>query len=68
MAKCIAESILTNGMVFNAKDCRLRFLLWWYLGYCNGFGGSGSIGLGGNIEDSFREFLNHPSDFVDKGN
>ena len=69
MAKCMAESILTNErMEFNGKDFRLRFLLWWHFGYCNGMKGKRSVGLGGNINISFKEFLKSPSEYVLKNN
>jgi len=59
MAKCIAESILTNpkdSQNLNGLDCRIRFLLWLNYGYCNGLKGKRSFGLGGNISESLYAF------------
>jgi hypothetical protein len=61
MSLCLAESLLKHGRL-DPHDLRLRFLLWWQLGYCNAFGydterlHGGSVGLGGNIGSSFEEF------------
>lgn len=67
MAKCIAESILTNpdSSSLNGRDCRLRFILWLDYGYCNGLLGRTSFGLGGNIASSLYKFKNssEPEDF-----
>jgi len=55
--------ICCNG--FNALDLRRRFHLWWHYGYCNAFGNDdkrkekGSVGLGGNISLSLREFAHY---------
>eukprot|EP00755_Sulcionema_specki_P002421 Sspe_Gene.118599::Locus_112343_Transcript_1_1_Confidence_1.000_Length_548::g.118599::m.118599 len=38
MASCIADSLLEHRGEWNPADCRLRFYLWWVLGYCNAFG------------------------------
>ncbi len=59
MAKCLAESILTNpknSTDLNGFDCRLRFILWLEYGYCNGLQGRHSFGLGGNIASSLYHF------------
>ncbi len=64
MANCLAESLLVHDE-FAPIDLRLRFACWWTLGYCNAFGFSDtprhSVGLGGNISLSFREFMRDPS-------
>lgn len=35
MARCLADSLLSNKMKFNPIDVRMRFLLYMNLGYCN---------------------------------
>jgi len=64
MAQCIADSLLEKGK-FDPIDLRTRFMCWWCLGYCNAFGFSnaprGSVGLGGNISQSFSEFIKNPT-------
>jgi ADP-ribosylglycohydrolase len=61
MGLCLADSLICcEG--FDAIDLRRRFHLWWNYGYCNAFGKDekrgekGSVGLGGNISLSLREF------------
>jgi ADP-ribosyl-[dinitrogen reductase] hydrolase len=72
MALCLADSLLTRGG-FDGRDLRLRFLNWWYFGYCNPFGFDAerpvkhSVGLGGNIWESFQEFVKHKSEFTTAG-
>ncbi len=65
MALCLADSLLVGLQeppedlleAFHPKDLRLRFLHWWHLGYNNAFQNQRSIGLGGNIGESFEEFI-----------
>ncbi|KRX02733.1 ADP-ribosylation/Crystallin J1 [Pseudocohnilembus persalinus] len=57
MARCIADSLILNNGDFNPIDVRLRFVLWWYMGYCNGSQNGKSFGLGGNIAQSFQQLL-----------
>jgi ADP-ribosyl-[dinitrogen reductase] hydrolase len=58
---------------FDAFDLRLRFLNWWYFGYCNAFGldaerpVKSSVGLGGNIWQSFDEFMKCKSEYTTAG-
>ncbi len=72
MALCLADSLLVRGGL-DARDLRLRFLNWWYFGYCNAFGfdagrrGKSSVGLGGNISQSFEEFVRHKTEFTTAG-
>ena len=72
MALCLADSLLARGG-FDARDLRLRFLNWWYFGYCNAFGfdvarrNKSSVGLGGNISQSFEEFVRHKTEFTTAG-
>ena len=59
MALCLADSLLFNDE-FDPIDLRIRFLLWWYNGYnnCRNNGiDNRSFGLGGNIHESFQEFI-----------
>ena len=72
MALCLADSLLVrNG--FDAHDLRLRFLNWWHFGYCNAFGfdtaraTKNSVGLGGNIWQSFEDFVKHKTEFTTAG-
>lgn len=72
MALCLADSLLARGGL-DAFDLRLRFLNWWYFGYCNAFGFDAgrrtktSVGLGGNIAQSFEEFVRHKTEFTTAG-
>jgi ADP-ribosyl-[dinitrogen reductase] hydrolase len=72
MALSMAESLLAHGQL-QPLDLRLRFVLWWHLGYCNAFGYDetrlhrGSVGLGGNIGASFEEFFAEESEFTGAG-
>ena len=72
MSLALAESLLAHGAL-HPHDLRLRFLLWWHLGYCNAFGydaqrlHGGSVGLGGNIGASFEEFLHKETRFTGAG-
>ncbi len=72
MALCLADSLLLNGG-FNGHDIRLRFLNWWRLGYCNAFGYDNrrrdkrSVGRGGNVSESFDEFVADKTEFTTAG-
>ncbi|KRX02732.1 ADP-ribosylation/Crystallin J1 [Pseudocohnilembus persalinus] len=57
MGRCIADSLLSNNGNFNPTDLRFRFILWWYTGYCNGSQNESSFGLGGNINQGFKNFF-----------
>eukprot|EP01121_Diplochlamys_sp_Union-15-3_P020455 TRINITY_DN798_c0_g1_i5.p1 TRINITY_DN798_c0_g1~~TRINITY_DN798_c0_g1_i5.p1 ORF type:complete len:415 (+),score=91.85 TRINITY_DN798_c0_g1_i5:140-1384(+) len=70
MALCLADSLIVcQG--FNPVDLRLRFLNWWAFGYCNAFGydkeRGGSVGLGGNISQSFSEFVKKRTEYTTAG-
>jgi ADP-ribosyl-[dinitrogen reductase] hydrolase len=71
MGLCLADSLLVNKG-FSGVDLRLRFLRWWQFGYNNAFGHDNpvrnSVGLGGNISESFMEFLNNPGPETKAGN
>ena len=72
MALCLADSLLLRD-AFDAHDVRLRFLNWWYFGYCNAFFLDDqrptklSVGLGGNIWQSFEEFIRLGTQFTTAG-
>ncbi|WP_160289716.1 ADP-ribosylglycohydrolase family protein [Novosphingobium pentaromativorans] len=72
MALCLADSLLLRD-AFDAHDLRLRFLNWWYFGYCNAFflddqrPTKTSVGLGGNIWQSFEEFTRLRTQFTTAG-
>lgn len=76
MAFCLADSILANNG-FHPRDLRLRFLAWFMLGYNNAFaldtgrtevwGTAESIGIGGIVGESLKEFGQIPADYVRKG-
>eukprot|EP01090_Pellita_catalonica_P015422 TRINITY_DN4185_c0_g1_i1.p1 TRINITY_DN4185_c0_g1~~TRINITY_DN4185_c0_g1_i1.p1 ORF type:complete len:436 (+),score=91.33 TRINITY_DN4185_c0_g1_i1:173-1309(+) len=70
MSFCLAESLLAKKG-FSAHDLRLRFLNWWQFGYCNAFGfdalARGSVGLGGNISESFSEFVKDKTEYTAAG-
>ncbi|KAI9004352.1 ADP-ribosylglycohydrolase-domain-containing protein [Hyaloraphidium curvatum] len=72
MALCFAESLMARGRL-DPHDLRLRFVLWWHLGYCNAFGYdperavASSVGLGGNIGASFEEFFQRETMFTGAG-
>jgi len=64
-----------KGKLLNPYDLRLRFLNWWEFGYNNAFGhdenrrwGQGSVGLGGNISSSMREFMYKQTPYTTAGN
>jgi ADP-ribosylglycohydrolase len=63
MGLCIADSLIKNNGQFNGHDMMHRFIAWWRLGYNNGFRYNPfprhSVGLGGNISLSFREYINY---------
>jgi len=62
MALCLADSLLINGKL-DCVDLRIRFVRWWQSGYNNAFRfdkrrkEKTSVGLGGNISESFNEAI-----------
>ncbi len=62
MGLCLADSLLACGKM-DCVDLRRRFLRWWFSGYNNAFRfdsdrkGKMSVGLGGNIAESFSETI-----------
>jgi ADP-ribosylglycohydrolase len=63
MGLCLADSLLMNKGELNQHDLMRRFLCWWYGGYNNAFRFNTiprhSVGLGGNISQSFKYYLKH---------
>jgi len=72
MGLCIADSLICNKGL-NHLDLRLRFQLWWTMGYCNAFGFDpnrsikNSVGLGGNISLSLEEFQRNQTKYTNEG-
>jgi len=70
MALCLADSLLVHKGL-NPRDLRLRFLNWWQFGLNNAFAHDkdreGSVGLGGNIGASMREFVAKETEFTGSG-
>ena len=66
MGLCLADSLIVNKGNFNAHDLMHRFLSWWYGGYNNAFRrdfsrlNKNSVGLGGIISESFKNYLEYP--------
>ena len=63
MGLCLADSLLMNKGELNQHDLMRRFLCWWYGGYNNAFRFNTiprhSVGLGGNISQSFKHYLKY---------
>ena len=63
MGLCIADSLIENKGKFDPIDIMMRFILWWHYGYNNAFRFDNkrpkkySIGLGGNINGSLKEYI-----------
>ena len=61
MALCLADSLLCQGGYSPADVCH-RWVLWWFMGYCNPFGADGarpsrvSFGLQGAAGAALHEF------------
>ena len=71
MGLCLADSIIVNNGSFNPRDIMNRFLAWWYCGYNNASiyqkTKRHSWGLGGNISESFKEYLKKPVEYTEAG-
>lgn len=71
MGLCLADSLIVNNGSFLPRDIMNRFLAWWYCGYNNASMYQNtkihSWGLGGNIEDSFKNYISNPVDFTTAG-
>ena len=63
MGLCLADSLLMNNGKLNQHDLMRRFLCWWYGGYNNAFRNNTiprrSVGLGGNISQSFSRYIQY---------
>jgi len=66
MALCVADQLLVDGE-FNPRNLRLRFLCWWSYGYNTAFKDRSSVGLGGNISQSFNEFMEERTEYTTAG-
>ena len=60
MGLCLADSLLMNKGELKPHDLMRRFFCWWYGGYNNAFRNNStprhSVGLGGNISQSFISY------------
>ena len=63
MGLCLADSLLMKNGKLDQHDLMKRFLCWWKGGYNNAFRYNKfprhSVGLGGNISLSFKEYQKH---------
>jgi ADP-ribosyl-[dinitrogen reductase] hydrolase len=71
MGLCLADTLLMNKG-FDPFDVMLRYIAWWYCGYNNAFRydykhKKRSVGLGGNISQSFDTFLESGINYTDCG-
>ena len=66
MGLCLADSLIAKNGKYDAHDLMHRFLCWWFYGYNNAFKNdntrSRSVGLGGQINQSFMEYIKYPID------
>jgi ADP-ribosylglycohydrolase len=73
MGLCLADSLLVRGG-WDPVDAKARFIAWWSFGYDNAFRfdtqrfSRGSVGLGGNISESFAEFGQNGRPYTTAGN
>ena len=72
MGLCLADSLLMNKGELNQHDLMRRFLCWWYGGYNNAFRNNPSprhsVGLGGNISQSFSRYSKYQEAETGAGN
>ena len=76
MGLCIADSLLVNEGKLDQYDIMNRFIAWWIGGYNNAFRNNNknnipsrhSVGLGGNISLSFRQYIVSPVKETKAGN
>ena len=66
MALCMADSLLLNDYKFVPTHIRYMFIMWLEHGLNNG-GRPHSIGLGGNISISMKEFMKKQTQFAEEG-
>ena len=71
MGLCLADSLIYKNGEYDAHDLMHRFLGWWYYGYNNAFrldqNRKGSVGLGGQINQSFYNYVISPSKLTKAG-
>jgi ADP-ribosylglycohydrolase len=71
MGLCLADSLLMNKGELNQHDLMRRFLCWWYGGYNNAFRNNStprhSVGLGGNISQSFSRYKEYQEEETKAG-
>ena len=68
MGLCLADSLLVKDGILDNYDLMNRFIAWWRGGYNNAFRNNNkygirarhSVGLGGNISLSFRQYMVTP--------
>ena len=72
MGLCLADCLLMNNGKLDEHDLMHRFLCWWKGGYNNAFRFNPyprrSVGLGGNISLSFKEYKKDKSPRTNAGN
>jgi len=76
MGLCLADSLLVKKGQLDKFDLMNRFIAWWTGGYNNAFRNNHkyglptrhSVGLGGNISLSFRQYMHHPVEETNAGN
>ena len=72
MGLCLADSLLMNNGKLDEHDLMHRFLCWWKGGYNNAFRFNPiprrSVGLGGNISLSFKQYKIDKSPKTNAGN
>ena len=72
MGLCLADSLLMNKGELKPHDLMRRFLCWWYGGYNNAFRNNStprhSVGLGGNISQSFSRYKDYQEEETKAGN
>lgn len=66
MGLAMAYSLILNKFQFNPVHIRYMFFLWLEHGLGNG-GRDRSIGLGGNIYTSFKQFVKRQDEYVQEG-
>ena len=71
MGLCLADSLLMNKGELKPHDLMRRFLCWWYGGYNNAFRNNStprhSVGLGGNISQSFSRYKDYQEEETKAG-
>jgi ADP-ribosylglycohydrolase len=75
MGLCLADSLLVKGGILDRFDLMNRFIAWWRTGYNNAFRNHDrynlqnrhSVGLGGNISLSFRQYREGPVEETSAG-